>query len=242
MRSDYMIWREYAKQLKEVLALDGSPVGVAFSDTPSSNGKGDKIMACTAIYKAARKKATFNVSVQTCACPGGTTSLGLAAPSPERAASVRKFLIEGEKFSSCNASFFRSRALSQGQPPLGVSKYVIIGPLEEFELNPDLVLFLCNPAQASRLVTLSTFETGIPLQAQLSGSTCSGAIAFPLSTGRINVTFIDNSSRHLVKGFKDSDLIYSVPYFYVRSIVESIPLSTAGTAQPGMNYNEIMKK
>ena len=97
MRSDYMIWREYAKQLKEVLALDGSPVGVAFSDTPSSNGKGDKIMACTAIYRAARKKATFNVSVQTCSCPGGTTSLGLAAPSPERAASVRKFLIEGGK-------------------------------------------------------------------------------------------------------------------------------------------------
>ena len=42
-----MIWREYAKQFKEVLTLDGSPVGVAFSDTPSSNGKGDKIMACT---------------------------------------------------------------------------------------------------------------------------------------------------------------------------------------------------
>ena len=237
-----MIWQEYAKQLKEVLTLDGSPVGVTFSDIPSSNGKQDKVMVCTAIYKAARKRTAFNISVQTCSCPGGTTSLGLATPSPERAASVKKFLIEGEKFSSCNASFFRSRALSQGKPPLGISKYVIIGPLEEFELKPDLVLFICNPAQASRLVTLSTYETGIPLQAQLSGSTCSGAITFPLSTGRINVTFIDNSSRHLVKGFKDSDLIYSVPYFYIRSIVESIPLCTAGTAQPGMNYNEIMKK
>ena len=237
-----MIWQEYAEQLKEVLSLDGSPVGVAFSDIPSSNGKGDKVMVCAAIYQAARKGATFNISVQTCSCPGGATSLGLSAPSPERAASVKKFLIEGEKFSSCNASFFRSRALNQGKPPLGVSKYVIIGLLEEFGIKPDLVLFLCNPAQASRLVTLSTYETGIPLQAQLSGSTCSGAIAFPLSTGRINVTFIDTSSRHLVRGFKDSDLIYGVPYFYVRSIVESIPLSTAGTAQPGMGYNEIMKK
>ena len=237
-----MIWQEYAKQLKEVLSLESSLVGVAFSDIPSSNGKGDKIMVCSAIYKAARKGATFNISVQTCLCPGGTTFLGLAAPSPERAASVKRFLIEGEKFSSCNASFFRSRTLSQDKPPLGISKYVIIGPLEEFELKPDLVLFLCSPTQASRLVTLSTFETGIPLQAQLSGSTCSGAITFPLSTGRINVTFIDISSRHLVKGFKDSDLIYSVPYFYIRSIVESIPLSTAGTAKPGMDYDEIMKK
>jgi len=237
-----MIWQEYAKQLKEVLSLDGTPVGVAFSDSPASNGKGSKIMACSAFYQAARKGITFNVSAETCTCPGGTTSLGLAAPSPERAQAVKKFLIEGEKFSSCNASFFRSRALSQGQPPIGVSKYVVIGPLEEFELKPDLVLFLCNPAQASRLVTLSTFETGIPLQAQLSGSTCSGSVAFPLSTGRINVTFLDTSSRHMVKGFKDSDLIFSAPYFMVRSIVESIPLSTAGTAQPGMEFSEVMKK
>ncbi len=237
-----MIWRDYARQLKEVLALDGSPVGVAFSDEPASNGKSSKAYACAALYQAARKGATFNISASTCTCPGGLTSLGLSAPDPERAALVKKFLIYGEKFSSCNASFFRARALSQGQPPLGVSKYVVVGPLDEFELKPDLALFLCNPAQASRLVTLSTYESGIPLTAQLSSSTCGGAVTIPLSTGRINVTFLDMSSRHLVKGFKDSDLFFSVPYFLLRSIVESIPLSTAGTAEPGMGLNEVMIK
>lgn len=237
-----MIWQDYAKQLKEVLVLDGSPVGVTFSDAPASNGKENRIMPCSAFYQAARKGATFNICAETCVCPGGSTSLGLSAPSPERAALVRKFLIEGEKFSSCNASFFRGRALSQSQPPLGAAKFVVIGPLEEFELKPDLVLFLCNPAQASRLVVLSTYETGIPLQAQLSGSTCNGAITYPLSTGRVNVTVLDPSSRHLVKGYKDSDLIFTAPFFYVRSIVESIPLCTAGTAQPGMDYSEVMNK
>jgi uncharacterized protein (DUF169 family) len=123
-----------------------------------------------------------------------------------------------------------------------VSKYVVIGPLDEFELKPDLVLFLCNPAQASRLVTLSTYESGIPLMAQLSSSTCGGAVTIPLATGRINVTFLDLSSRHMVKGFKDSDLIFSAPFFLVRSIVESIPLCTAGTAEPGMGFNEVMNK
>ncbi len=241
-RSDHMIWQDYARQLKEVLALDGSPVGVTFSDVPAGNGKEPKIMACAAFYQAARKGTTFNISAETCTCPGGSTFLGLSAPSPERAALTRKFLIEGEKFSSCNASFFRGRALSQSQPPLGVAKYVVIGPLEKSEFKPDLVLFLCNPAQASRLVVLSTYETGIPLQGQLNGSTCGGAVTYPLSTGRVNVTFLDPSSRHLVKGFKDSDLIFSAPFFYVRSIVESIPLCTAGTAKPGMGYDEIMKK
>lgn len=237
-----MIWQDYARQLRDVLGLEGSPVGVAFSDEPASNGKDNRTYACTAFFQAARKGKTFNVSAETCTCPGGLTSLGLAAPDPERAARVKKFLIKGEKFSSCNASFFRSRALSQGQPPAGVSKYVVIGPLDEFELKPDLVLFLCNPAQASRLVTLSTYESGIPLMAQLSSSTCGGAVTIPLATGRINVTFLDLSSRHMVKGFKDSDLIFSAPFFLVRSIVESIPLCTAGTAEPGMGFNEVMNK
>lgn len=237
-----MIWQDYARQLKDVLGLEGSPVGVTFTDTPAKNGKNTKIMACTAFYQAARKGSTFNVSVDTCTCPGGLTSLGLSIPSPEQAATVKKFLVEGEKFSSCYASFFRSRALSPAQPPLGVGKYVVIGPLEKFEFKPDLVLFLCNPAQASRLVVLSTYEMGIPLQAQLSGSTCGSAITYPVSTGRVNVTFLDPSSRHLVKGFKESDLIFSAPFFYVRSIVESIPFCGAGTAKPGMSYAEVMKK
>jgi uncharacterized protein (DUF169 family) len=234
-----MIWQEYAKQLQEVLGLEGSPAGVAFSDVPASNGKSTKVWACAALYRAARKGDTFNISAETMVCPGGLLSLGLAAPSPEQAAQVKKFLIEGEKFTSCNAAFFRMRALGQGQPPLGVSKYVVVGPLEQFELKPDLVLFLCNPVQASRLVTLSSYETGIPVQAQLSSSTCGGAVTIPLSTGRVNVTFLDLSSRHLVKGFKDSDLFFSAPYFMVRSIIESIPLCTAGTAEPGMKVSEV---
>ena len=234
-----MIWQEYAKQLQEVLSLESSPVGVAFSDLPASNGKSTRVWACSAFYQAARKGITFNITSETCVCPGGLVSLGLSAQSPEQAARVKKYLIEGEKFSSCNAAFFRARALSQGQQPLGVSKFVVVGPLVEFELKPDLVLFLCEPVQASRLVTLSSYETGIPVQAQLSSSTCGGAVAIPLSTGRINVTFLDLSSRHLVKGFKDSELIFSVPFFMIRSIVESIPLSTAGTAEPGMKITRL---
>jgi uncharacterized protein (DUF169 family) len=52
-----MIWQDYARQLKEVLDLDGIPVGVAFSDSPSGNGKDTKIMPCTAFYQAARKRS-----------------------------------------------------------------------------------------------------------------------------------------------------------------------------------------
>ena len=236
-----MIWQDYSKQLKDALELDGSPVAVTFSNAPAKNGKNTKTMACGAFYQAARKGITFNITAETCSCPGGSTFLGLSIPSPERAAMVQNFLIEGEKFSSCAASFFRGRALGQGQPPMGVGKFVVIGPMEQFELKPDLVLFLCTPAQASRLVVLSSYETGIPVQGQLSSSTCGGAITYPLSTGRPNISLLDPSSRHLIKGYKDSDLIFSAPFFIVRSIVESIPLSTAGTAKPGISYAEIMK-
>ena len=236
-----MIWQDYARELKDVLGLDGSPVAVTFSNTPAASGKETRTLVCGAFYQAARKGVTFNVSAANCTCPGGATFLGLTVPSPERAAMVQRFLIEGEKFSACAASFFRARALGQGQPPVGVGKFVVIGPMEKAEFKPDLVLFLCNPAQAGRLVVLSSYETGIPVQGQLSSSTCGGAITYPLSTGRPNVTLLDPSSRHLVKGYKDSDLIFSAPFFIVRSIVESIPLSTAGTAEAGMGYADVMK-
>ena len=84
-----MIWQDYSRQLKEVLALDGSLVAVTFSDTPVTNGSDKKIMACTAFYQAARKGSTYNISVDTCTCPGGITSLGLSIPSPERGAIVK---------------------------------------------------------------------------------------------------------------------------------------------------------
>jgi len=46
--------------------------------------------------------------------------------------------------------------------------------------------------------------------------------------GRFNdLAGVYNSSQHLVKGFKDSDLIFSMPYYQMRSIVEGIPLSSA---------------
>lgn len=236
-----MIWQEYSKELKDVLKLEGSPVAVTFGNTQAGNGKSTKTMPCNAFYQAASKGVTFNMTADTCFCPGGSTFLGLSIPSPQRAAAVQNFLIEGEKFSACAASFFRARSLGRGQPPMGLGKVVVIGPMEQFELKPDLVLFICNPAQASRLIVLSSFETGIPIEGQLSGSSCGAAIMYPLSTGRPNISIIDPSTRHMVKGFKDSDLIFSAPFYIVRSIVESIPLSTAGTAEAGMSYAEIMK-
>ena len=116
---------------------------------------------------------------------------GFIRPSTGAGCPGEKVSDRGGKIQFLQRSVFPDAGSGQGQPPLGVSKYVVVGPLEEFELKPDLVLFLCNPAQASRLVTLSSYETGIPVQAQLSSSTCGGAVTIPLSTGRANVTFLD---------------------------------------------------
>jgi hypothetical protein len=44
-----MIWQEYARQLQAALALEGSPIGVSFSDFPAANGKENKIIPCESI-------------------------------------------------------------------------------------------------------------------------------------------------------------------------------------------------
>ena len=50
-----MIWQDYARKLRGSLALEGSPVGVAFSDEPASDGQNDEAHARTAFCQAARK-------------------------------------------------------------------------------------------------------------------------------------------------------------------------------------------
>lgn len=233
-------WQEWSRRLKEVLGLDGSPVAVTYTDVPAANGRAKRVMACAAFHLA-RRGMTFNMTAEQSVCPGGTRHLGLAEDTSwESFEATKRFLVHGEKFRSCYAAYFRSGVMNRARPPYYLARYVVIGPAEEAEQKPDLFLIFCEPAQASRLVVLATYESGLPLKVQVSGSTCGSAVTYPLATGRINVSFIDPSSRHLVKGFKPSELIFSVPYFYMSHVVDAIDRSTAGTAAPGMTFGELL--
>ena len=115
-------------------------------------------------------------------------------------------------------------------PPTGLADHVIFSPLEKAEFRPDIVLFICNAHQACRLVTLSTYDTGIPPRIEMLGSTCQQAVAYPVVSGELNVSLMDYTSRG-IKGYKPEDLLVSIPYHLFPGVMRSIDHCTAGRAK-----------
>jgi uncharacterized protein (DUF169 family) len=223
-----MEWKKYAETLKEILALKGSPVAVTYSMRPAEPGSRARRWVCRALLDA-RDGRTVCISKENSGCPGGSWHLGLS-PKPTGAAdkALKKFLVHGEKLFCSVATFYRNVSLTS-DPPLGLADYVIFSPVEGAEIKPDLVVFICNPEQACRIMTLAQYATGIPPRTEMAGSTCHMVVAYPMVTGEINVSLLDYTSRRIQK-FGENELTVSVPYHYMDGIVGSIESCSAGTA------------
>jgi uncharacterized protein (DUF169 family) len=139
------------------------------------------------------------------------------------------FLTRGEKLTHSIVSFQRMSELAS-HPPTGLSERILIGPISEAETRPDIVIFLCNPEQTCRLIFLDHYWDGIPLQIEVTGSLCSAAIAYPIVTGRTNVTFGDWTARRMQK-FASDVVFVSVPYERIHNLIAAVPECSAGSAE-----------
>lgn len=222
-------WEEYAKEIVEVLGLTGSPIGVRYSWEAPAGGEVGKYRVCDAFLKA-RDGYVIDITKETSACPGGTTQLGLAEPpSGEKAKALQDFLVKGEKLFCSIAAFYRSGNLTS-RAPLGLAPHVVFSPLEKAEQAPDLVIFVCNPEQACRLVTLDLYGTGIPPKIEMAGATCHQAVTYPLVTGELNVSLMDYTSRR-IRGYTSSDLLVTIPYHRFHGVMRGVANCTAGHAK-----------
>jgi len=91
-------------------------------------------------------------------------------------------------------------------------------------------VFVCNAEQACRLVTLDSYDTGIPPRIEMSGATCHQAVAYPIVTGELNVSLMDYTSRRIPE-YKPEDLLVSIPYHRFLGVMRSIDHCTAGRAK-----------
>ncbi len=224
-----MEWKEYSKELKEVLKIKGNPIAVTYSMTPPKDCRKGKCRACDALVLA-RDGEVINLTKESSSCRGASWHLGLEPkPIGEDYKNVQRFLVEGEKFCSTITVFHRLETLGT-PPPLGLAENVIISPLEKTDIRPDLALFICNPEQACRVITLATYFDGIPPKLEVIGATCHMSIAYSIVSGEINANFIDFTSRK-IKDFGKDELIITIPYEKMDNLVKAIPLCSAGTAK-----------
>lgn len=221
-------WKTELEELIDVLGIERKPVAVTFTNDELER-KGEKVWMCRAL-KLAAQGDSFVIDRENCACPGGSWHCGLTPPPPpEMFRGLQWFLTRGEKLTSNIVSFHRMQALAE-EPPTGLSERILIGPLETAELRPDLVIFLCNGEQACRLITLDHYWDGIPLRIEVTGSLCSAAIAYPIVTGRTNVTFGDWTARRMQE-FPADTVFVTIPYERVPNLAAAVPECSAGTAE-----------
>ena len=221
-------WKEELASLVELLGLEYRPVAVTFTNDEVDSGSRERISFCRALKRAAAGE-TFVIGKENSSCPGGSWHCGLAdPPSGEGRRFIQKLLTLGEKLTHSIVSFHRMQALGS-PPPTGLSERVVMGPGEKAELRPDLVVFLCDGEQACRLITLDHYWDGIPLRVELTGSLCHAAIAYPVVTGRSNVTFGDWTARRMQK-YPPEVVFVSVPYERMANLVAAVPRCSAGNA------------
>jgi uncharacterized protein (DUF169 family) len=224
-----MDWRSCSFEIRRVLALKGSPIAVSYSMTSPVGTNGHRRSVCQALL-CSRSGDVVSLSKDSCNCPGGAWHLGLEPrPSDEIYKLWEDFLIDGERLFCSPTSIRRMMALTS-PPPLGRAGHVIFSPLEKAELTPDLVVFLCNPEQACRLVTLATYPEGKPPKLEMAGSTCHMVIAYPLVTGEINVSLMDYASRRY-QDYEPTELFVTIPYDLMPGLMWSLDRCGAGTVE-----------
>jgi uncharacterized protein (DUF169 family) len=222
-------WTEQATKLVEVFELKNKPVAITFSNEDVDVENRRRVQFCRAM-KLAAVGESFVLDKETSACPGGTWHCGLSEPpAAEGRRAIQSFLTRGEKLTSSIVSFQRMQGLSS-PPPTGLSERILIGPMDESSVRPDLILFICNASQACRLLALDHYWDGIPPRVEVAGALCHSAIAYPVMTGHTNATFGDWTARRAQK-YADDVVFVTVPYERMSNLIAAIPRCSAGTAE-----------
>jgi uncharacterized protein (DUF169 family) len=177
------------------------------------------------MIQSARKGVAFCCSGGSIVC-GGRAHLGIAE-SPIR--DLEGFLVNREKiFGSIEAARRMLDLTRKRAPDLGT--YVAFSPLEKAVFTPDVVLFVGTPLQIGRIIFLDAFGTG-EIDTVHGEPLCSGAIAVPITTGKIGISFLDIACRAF-GCYKPEEMVAGVPYQRLARLVANLERSIAGTARP----------
>jgi uncharacterized protein (DUF169 family) len=232
-RNEIMVQLERSEQkaqcfmkLAEALELDGSPVAVAITpEVPMGMAPISFRATACIMVQIARRGDAFYSSWKDILC-GGRANLGMGE-SPIR--KLDDFLVRREKlFGSKAAADELIDSATIKAPNRG--KYLAFAPLEKASFTPDVVLFVGTPLQVSRIIFLNAFQTGL-IDTLHGEPLCSGAIAAPITSGKIGVSFLDMACRSFGR-YRPEEMVIGVPYNRLSHILDSLDASSAGTAKP----------
>lgn len=211
---------ESVKKIVQTLELQNVPIGVKFSETPGKRGVERQLRICEALDVVKRENVVINLSKETCSCRGGSHFAGWQSLGLDEF--VALFL---------EANIYASKKVAEASvrkqlKPEYRGRFLVLGPLDKFETDPDLVLFFVNPAQADRILGLACFEGAEPFMHYPASTVCS-TISNTLAKGKPDVNLISTFERTRHKWSPDQ-LIVTLPFKDFMTAVRSIDYSGYG--------------
>jgi uncharacterized protein (DUF169 family) len=185
-----------SQKIKDKLGLSKFLVAIKFvlreEDIPKGINKISKgIRHCEMVQKAAQGEI-FYATGEEQTCKGGAAALGLME-APEKVKTGEMYQSLG-RFSSLGSA----KRTMEDIPKIEPMMYALIyAPLEKANFHPDVIVVICNPAQAMKLAQAMVYTLGGRVEVDFSGiqSICADAVAGPFTRKRPNITLGCSGSR-----------------------------------------------
>ena len=196
-----------SEKIKENLGLSKSPVAIKFvlreEDLPEGISKIDEnIRHCEMVQKASHGEMFYATSEEQM-CKGGSAAIGLQEPMKK--AKTGEFYLSLGRFSSIGSAKRTVDSIPKIDPIMHALVYT---PLEKANFDPDVIVIICNPAQAMKLAQALIYTLGGRIEADFSGiqSICADVVAGPFLRKTANFTLGCSGSRQYAN-IKEDEVI-----------------------------------
>ena len=183
--------KSLSHRLTEVLGLDNKAVGIKIvlkdQEPPASIIEPeDPLRHCISIHDAS-EGAVYYLPEAKHACGAGAAALGIAE-LPPKVKSGKVPYMHGLAASEEAAARIMAEI---PRIPIGSVRGTLVGPLDNIDFEPDIVIILCKPVQAMWIANSYLFREGGPrITANFAGmqACCGDATAVPYISGKVNFT------------------------------------------------------
>jgi len=213
--------------IESYLDLDRKPVGIKFFfdkeefDNFEVPQRDRKVTYCNSVQLASRGKA-MKLTKENMGCPNGAMALKMKEIPEPMASGKARFSkniykdIETSKSISDQMLFLK-------EEPAGIA----VMPLENFEVEPDIVIVVSKPYNIMRLIQGHGYFNGYTNNLRTVGlqAVCQDLTTYPYNTKDINITLLCPGTR-LVANWQENEIGIGIPFEKWYEIVEGVKQTT----------------
>jgi uncharacterized protein (DUF169 family) len=230
------------KDMKCVLGLERDIVGIKFIFNKEEFELSEvsqvryKMSYCNMVKLAASGKS-FKADISNFLCIGSAKALGLIKPD-FNAISGNIYYSFGLYDSLCTARNVQKDVTFLDHQAYGV----VVMPLEKFEVQPDIVIYIVNPYQSMRILQGYAYHHGAAKNIKIAGNSgmCSECTATPYDTNDMNLSLLCSNTRFSAK-WKDDELGIGLPFNMFEKVCDGI-IKTIGPCEPNERKMKIIAK